>query len=209
VLNRELMTPRWLITLVFCLPTTLLAQSNEGERISFSLVAAVGRASFDTNPTQATFYPRGLQHLGIRLEYSWSRFLATRVGVGRSNRHSRYQVPSSPRVNVGVLTTDATMGARFRVAERPRWSFHLVGEIGRSFIQSARMSDPTTNVAFARLETEPAEWSVIPGVELTLLASQRLTAAAAYRYGVDDALLGGRSRTRVLELRAGFAVLRF
>ena len=204
-------------TLTFLLlasfPFLASAQAPDGDATSVSFFFAKGRSSLDVESgTGVTFSSKGLTHLGLRVERRLSPSMMARASIGRSVRDSEYEesdASSRARFGMRFLLTDAQVGIGRRVSEHKLWTLHVLGEVGRSFIQWGRISDPATRIEFAELETNPGEWSLIPGAELAVLPSRRLSFGVSYRYGLTDVLQGDRSRSRVLELRSGFTFLRF
>jgi hypothetical protein len=198
--------------LLAAVPSAAYAQRVDGDRTAISLAAAMGRSTLSADTRRVRFFSGGLTHLTVRVEHAITRSVTARIGIGRSVRSSQYVVvdgPPSPLFDLDVVTTDAMVGVKYTVMERRLWAVHASAEAGRSFVQSATVWPVITGAGGVELITNPGEWSLMPGVEVSAFKSRRLSAAIAYRYGLGDVLKDARSRTRVLEYRAGVAVLRF
>lgn len=203
---------RVVLALLAAVPSAVYAQRVDGDRTAISIVAAMGRSTLSADARRVRFFSGGLVHLTARVEHAITPSVSARIGIGRSVRSSQYVVvdgPPSPLFDLDVVATDAVVGVKYKLTERRLWAMHASAEVGRSFVQSATVFPVVPGAGGVELSTNPGEWSLMPGVEVSAFKSRRLTAAVAYRYGLGDVLKDARSRTRVLEYRAGVAVLRF
>lgn len=195
------------------LPSCVSAQSTDGEPFSVSVMAAMGRATLDVESgASAAFSSKGLQHLGLRIDRKLTNASVWRASLGHSTRRSQYrtaEAASRSLFDLEVRTTDAGIGAAHRVRESPGWTLSVVAELGRSIIHYASIADAETNERLEDLKTNNGEWSIVPGLEISLLQSRRLWGALSYRWGLSDVIQDSKSRTRVLEMRVGIVARRF